>query len=68
MKASNINYHGMNLQVRHVTEGATGHARCTALTAIISIDGFNSIKPMQDITDLMSVREQLDILHRALNS
>jgi hypothetical protein len=38
MNASNINYHGMNLQVLAMTEGATGML-AASFTAIISIDG-----------------------------
>lgn len=68
MNASTITYNGLPLQVLHTTETVKGSA-CTRLNAIRARAALGAhIKPGQDITGLLSVREQLDILHRALNS
>lgn len=69
MKAStNIVYHGLPLAVYHTTETRHG-ATSTHIDAIHARACLGQhIKQGQDITGLLSVREQLDILHRALNS
>jgi hypothetical protein len=68
MKAStNIVYHGLPLAVYHTTETRHG-STSTHIDAIRSRAMLGQhIKQGQDITGLLSVREQLDILHRALN-
>lgn len=68
MNASTITYNGLPLQVLHTTETVNG-ATSTHIDAIRTRDCLGAhIKAGEDITGLLSVREQLDILHRALNS
>jgi hypothetical protein len=68
MKATNISYNGLQLAVLHTTETLRG-STSTRIDAIRTRAALGSYIPAgQDITGLLSVREQLDILHRALNS
>ena len=65
---THINYNGLPLAVYHSTESVNG-SNCTRINAIRARAALGQhIKAGEDITDLMSIREQLDILHRALNS
>ena len=65
---THINYNGLPLAVYHVTE-SVGGSNCTRINAIRARAALGAhIKAGEDITGLLSVREQLDILHRALNS
>jgi len=66
--STNIVYNGLPLAVYHCTETRHGSA-CTRINAIRARAALGAhIKAGEDITGLLSVREQLDILHRALNS
>ena len=65
---TNIVYNGLPLAVYHCTETRHG-STCTRINAIRTRAPLGQhIQANQDITVLLSVREQLDILHRALNS
>lgn len=65
---THINYNGLPLAVYHSTESVNG-SNCTRINAIRTRAPLGQrIQANQDITGLLSVREQLDILHRALNS
>jgi hypothetical protein len=65
MITTSVRYHGMHVAVRHTTEGQPG-ARCTALTSVITLSPVGTIRPGQDITAMLSIGEQLDLLHRAV--
>ena len=66
--STNIVYNGLPLAVYHVTETVKG-STSTRINAIRTRAALGQhIQANQDITGLLSVREQLDILHRALNS
>lgn len=65
---THINYNGLPLAVYHFTE-SVGGSNCTRINAIRTRAALGQHIPAgQDITGLLSVREQLDILHRSLNS
>jgi len=60
-----IEYGRLHVAVRHVTEGVPG-SRCTALTGVIALSQIGRIPPGTNITDLLTLAEQLDMLHRAV--
>ena len=65
---THISYNGLPLAVYHSTETLHG-STSTSINAIRTRAALGQhIQANQDITGLLSVREQLDILHRALNS
>jgi hypothetical protein len=53
----------LHVAVRHSTE-----QHCTHLDAVIALSTLHGIRPGQDITELLTLAEQLDILHRAVSN
>jgi hypothetical protein len=60
-----IRYGRLHVAVRHSTESAR-QGNCTHLDAVIALTPLHGIRPGQDITDLLTLAEQLDMLHRAV--
>jgi len=58
-----IRYGALHVAVRHSTEPA-GH--CTHLESVTALTPMRGITPGQDITELLTLAEQLDMLHRAV--
>jgi hypothetical protein len=56
-----VKYGRLHVAVRHSTE-----QHCTHLDAVIALTPLHGIRPGQDITGLLTLAEQLDMLHRAV--
>lgn len=57
-----LRYGALHVAVRHSTE----HGCCTHLESVTALTPLHGITPGQDITELLTLAELLDMLHRAV--